>query len=277
MLRIGEFARLSHIPARTLRYYDEIGLLKPAYCDPGTSYRYYTADQMEQLQHILALKDTGLSLEQILFVLKEQPSTEQMQAMLKTKQIDLRLKILECRAQLLRIETWLQQFEDSDTIAPSTVTLKSVAAYRVASIQERIANPDQLRWTIGQMSSALEHYLTAHRLSSTGSPLHLYHTDSLTDEEYIVEVAYPIDGDLITDDARIQVYSLPAVATMVSLLHIGDPHILFHTHYILERWVETNKYQVNGPKREVYHHYNSAQKMGMHLIEVQYPVALSAR
>src|SRR5581483_802114 len=107
MLRIGEFARLSQVPAKTLLYYDEIGLLKPAYCDPETGYRYYAANQMEQLQRILALKDMGLSLEQILFVQEERLPTEQMQAMLKAKRIELQCKIQEYQAQVMRVEAWL--------------------------------------------------------------------------------------------------------------------------------------------------------------------------
>ena len=65
MLKIGEFAHLSQVTVRTLRYYDEIGLLRPAHVDPWTGYRYYSQDQLSRLHRILTLKDLGLSLEQI--------------------------------------------------------------------------------------------------------------------------------------------------------------------------------------------------------------------
>src|SRR5579884_3287924 len=45
MLKISEFSHLAHISRRMLRYYDERGLLKPAYVDPSTGYRYYTLEQ----------------------------------------------------------------------------------------------------------------------------------------------------------------------------------------------------------------------------------------
>jgi DNA-binding transcriptional MerR regulator len=271
MLRIGEFARLSQVPAKTLRYYDEIGLLKPVHCDPETGYRYYAADQMEQLQRILALKDMGLSLEQIHIVLKEHLPAEQMQAMLKAKRRELQQKIQECQAQIVRVDAWLQQFEVEDMLSPSAITLKSVAAYRVASIRERVPDLNELRWTIGRLSSELEHYLKAQQQPITGPSLHLYHTESEADEEFEIEVAYPVDGELAGHE-RIQVYDLPTVATMASLLHIGDPHILLHAHYTLERWIETNGYRVIGPKREIYHYYRSSQDMNMYLVELQYPV-----
>ena len=63
MFKIGEFSKLSQVTVKTLRYYDEIGLLKPAEVDRFTSYRYYSARQLPRLHRILALKDLGLSLE----------------------------------------------------------------------------------------------------------------------------------------------------------------------------------------------------------------------
>ena len=65
MLRIGDFSQLAQISVRTLRLYDEMGLFKPAQIDRFTDYRYYNVEQLARLNRILALKDLGLSLEQI--------------------------------------------------------------------------------------------------------------------------------------------------------------------------------------------------------------------
>ena len=46
MFSIGEFARLGGVSVRTLRHYDEIGLLRPAMVDQDTGYRGYAADQL---------------------------------------------------------------------------------------------------------------------------------------------------------------------------------------------------------------------------------------
>jgi DNA-binding transcriptional MerR regulator len=64
MFSIGEFARLGGVSVRTLRHYDEIGLLRPATVDPDTGYRGYSAPQLTQLNRIMALKELGLSLTQ---------------------------------------------------------------------------------------------------------------------------------------------------------------------------------------------------------------------
>lgn len=44
MLKIGLFSKLSRVSIRMLRYYDEMGLLCPAYIDPDSDYRYYRED-----------------------------------------------------------------------------------------------------------------------------------------------------------------------------------------------------------------------------------------
>lgn len=82
LLRIGEFSKLSGIPIRTLRYYDEIDLFKPAEIDLFTDYRYYKEEQLEDLELINKLKSVGFSLEEI----KENWNNFNNEIMLKKKQ-----------------------------------------------------------------------------------------------------------------------------------------------------------------------------------------------
>lgn len=58
---IQQVARVSGVTARTLRYYDEIGLLRPARVGAG-GYRYYELEQLLRLQQILLLRGLGLDL-----------------------------------------------------------------------------------------------------------------------------------------------------------------------------------------------------------------------
>lgn len=68
---IAEVARMSKVTSRTLRHYDEIGLLVPAYV--GTNgYRYYEREQLLRLQQILLLRELGLGLGTIAEVLDGQ-------------------------------------------------------------------------------------------------------------------------------------------------------------------------------------------------------------
>ncbi len=85
MIKIGEFSRLAHVPVPTLRYYDQMGLLKPVEVDKFTGYRYYTVSQLPRLNRILSLKGLGFSLEQIGMALADGLTPEQMRGMRETK------------------------------------------------------------------------------------------------------------------------------------------------------------------------------------------------
>ncbi|MFC4002552.1 MerR family transcriptional regulator [Prauserella oleivorans] len=61
---IAHVARLAKVTSRTLRHYDEIGLLPPAYLG-GNGYRYYEEEQLLRLQQILVLRELGLGLEKL--------------------------------------------------------------------------------------------------------------------------------------------------------------------------------------------------------------------
>lgn len=61
MVRIGVFARLCKVSIKTLRHYDDIGLLPPALVDDWSEYCYDTLKQLPRLYRILALKDLGFS------------------------------------------------------------------------------------------------------------------------------------------------------------------------------------------------------------------------
>lgn len=63
--QIGEMAAIHHTTIKTLRYYDEIGLFKPAFVNTSNGYRYYSAEQFERLNTIQYLKQMGLSLRAI--------------------------------------------------------------------------------------------------------------------------------------------------------------------------------------------------------------------
>ncbi|HEY9646539.1 MAG TPA: MerR family transcriptional regulator [Chroococcidiopsis sp.] len=67
-LKIGEFAKQAGVTPRTIRYYESLGLLGPSERE-GTGFRYYTEVELARLQKINALKELGLSLEEIATVI----------------------------------------------------------------------------------------------------------------------------------------------------------------------------------------------------------------
>ena len=72
LLSIGKMAEINGVTIPTLRLYDKNGLLKPAYIDPDSSYRYYTLQQTARLDIIAYMKELGMSLGEIRSVLQKE-------------------------------------------------------------------------------------------------------------------------------------------------------------------------------------------------------------
>ena len=66
MYKIGEFSKLTNLSIRTLRYYNEIGLLIPEEVDIYTGYRYYGDNNLYQVKVIELLKNAGFTLDEII-------------------------------------------------------------------------------------------------------------------------------------------------------------------------------------------------------------------
>ena len=111
LLKIGEFARIGQLSIATLHHYYHYGLLKPNALDPDTGYRYYSLDQLARLNRILAPKELGFPLEQIVRLMDEELSLEQMRGMFKLKQAQIQQVIATEQARLAHIAARLRQIE----------------------------------------------------------------------------------------------------------------------------------------------------------------------
>ena len=128
MFRIGEFAQIAQVSTRQLRFYDQLGLLQPAHIDPQTGYRYYSIRQLPRLNCILALKELGLTLEQIGPLLKDELSPAELRAMLTIKRAQLERSLREEEARLKHIESRIAQIDRQGGIGDFDVITKSVPA-----------------------------------------------------------------------------------------------------------------------------------------------------
>lgn len=87
---VGEISKLTNVPIQTLRYYDKMGLLKPAYINEQNNYRYYSVNQFIKIDLLKQCKLIGLSLKEIEELLKNEISADSM-----LKLIDQQRKVLD--------------------------------------------------------------------------------------------------------------------------------------------------------------------------------------
>jgi len=90
-MKINEFARFTGVSVRTLHYYDEIGLLKPAMVDKITGYRYYDEKSLERMQEIMFYRELDFSLKEIEVILTS-PGYDKMQALREQRKLLLMKK-----------------------------------------------------------------------------------------------------------------------------------------------------------------------------------------
>ena len=93
--KIGEFSKLCRVTVKTLRHYEEQGLLLPDEIDRCTGYRYYRLGQAVRLNRILHLKQLGLSLEEIGNVLNSKTGMPDISTVMQ--------KIEHCSAEIERL------------------------------------------------------------------------------------------------------------------------------------------------------------------------------
>ena len=85
-MQIQEFAKFTGVSVRTLHYYDEIGLLKPASVERSTGYRYYDEDSLLHMQEILFYRELDFSLKSIGEILSS-PHYDKNEALRKQKEM----------------------------------------------------------------------------------------------------------------------------------------------------------------------------------------------
>lgn len=267
MFKIGDFSKFSRVSVKTLRYYDEIGLLKPGRVDEFTGYRYYSADQLPKLNKIVGLKGLGLSLDEIAMIMIDNLSVEKVMGLLQIKHQETVARLQEEEVRLKKVEEWLKKLEKEGVMPVYDVILKKIEAQKVASVRDTIPSYGD----IGNLFNELCSYLGMQRVTFGGPPLGIYYDHEYTEKNVDVEVAVPINGTLPAAK-RIVVHELPAIEQAACLIHRG-PYENFHQAYkALMTWIETNGYQITGPNREIYLQGPGQGPPSSYITEIQLPV-----
>lgn len=265
MLRIGDFSALSQVPIKTLRYWDEYGLLRPARVDPDTGYRYYAAHQLAQLHRILALKGLGFSLEEVARVLDATVTAAELRGMLRLRQAEQRERADAEAERLARVEARLRLIEQEGSMGGYEVVLKTVEPQWIGSVREVIPAYKDVGRLYGEIFTAVGPHVA-------GAPMALWHDPEYKEQDVDAEAGVPLRGPM-TAAGRVQVRELPT-ATMAAVVHHGAFQRLSEAYDATLKWVAANGYQVAGPIRELYLHCPAPVRQDdeSYVTEIQVPV-----
>jgi DNA-binding transcriptional MerR regulator len=273
MFRIGEFSKIAQVPGSLLRYYDEIGLFEPAYSDGATGYRYYSAKQLPRLHRILALKELGLTLDQISRLVDDEVSAAEIRGMLTLKRAQIEQNVSEEMARLRSLEARLQQI-DGASESDFDIVIKNVPAQGFLSVREVLPDADAALGVMGELVRTLP---ACPARSSLGSFMTVVHSETLESDRLDIELGAVFTGarDVtvrVAGDRTLTVRRLPAVATMAAVVRVGGFEQNCRSYGAIGSWVEENGYRISGPGREVLIRPPRADRLEEMVTEIQFPV-----
>jgi DNA-binding transcriptional MerR regulator len=192
---IGEFSRLCHLSAKTLRYYHDIALLVPADIDAGTGYRRYSTDQVGDAHLIRRLRDLDMPLAEIRRVLVEPDGVSREHALAR------HLERME--AELTRTRDVVSSLRRLLRSAPAgPVTHRRSPASPVLRISARLARTDVADWC-GQTYPALYGQLAERGVDPAGAAGATYSAEFFEEDEGDVVAFVPVPADAVpTGDDR---------------------------------------------------------------------------
>jgi DNA-binding transcriptional MerR regulator/predicted transcriptional regulator YdeE len=275
MIKIGEFSKLVQVPVATLRYYDQMGLLKPIEVDRFTGYRYYSVGQLPRLHRILALKGLGFSLEQIGLVLAEGLTPEQMRGMLRLRHAQISQQLAEAQNQLIEVEVRLKQIEREEQLSTYDVILKRVEPLLVASVRAILPNHSAVGGLFGEVYAAIGAHVgeaLGPHPEEGGQTLVLWYDTEFKEHEVDGAAAFMLRCR-VPESGRMRVHELPAT-NMAATVHHGSYNTIGAAHEAILTWIEANGYQIVGPDRELNLYHTTPIRLDdpAYVTEIQYPV-----
>ena len=242
MLTIGEFSKICRVSTKTLRYYDEIGLLRPIQVNDENGYRYYQVSQLKDLLLITRLKLYQFSLPEIAMIIARNDNTYLANS--------IRLKRKSILMQLDKQEYILRQMEqDIDKIERSidimsnniVVNLVETQPIKIYSLRKYISMND-FEAIFGELFGGIY----KNGIQINGPCLSIYHDEDFNREHTDVEVGVQVAGG---DDPHIRILDggLCCYAT-----YIGRYDDFTKIYATLAEWMEKEGYSTAAPPYEKY-------------------------
>ena len=242
LMPIGRFARACRLGVKALRHYDEAALLRPAFVDAATGYRYYARRQAREAVTIAMLRSLGVGLAPIRAILAAGPRERaQLLAAESERQ----------RAELLRREHALRAVERlaaAGDLMPYAIALRREAPSLVAQ-RSVLTTPDAL---VADSTAAIHALLAELRESGREPRMPILCVNEAPDaeERILVHACAAVE----TREPRLphsRVAELPG-GEFAALTHRGSYEELGLAHHALYAWAQERGHEVTGAIREIY-------------------------
>jgi DNA-binding transcriptional MerR regulator len=246
-LKIGEFSKLMQVTVKTLRHYEQKGLLIPDEVDEWTGYRYYSIEQMQKLQNIRDLQRLGFSLDEIKELCESYsctPTISQLTEKIEETEAQLR-KLIARRNQLIDWRNARKQMKKMEKFS-----IQSLPEIIVASHREVLPNYA----AIGPMcinKIAPEMQRLGCKCPPPGYCFTVEHDSEYKPTDVDIEYCEQVE-EMGEDSAVIQFKRLPAVPKALCMKHVGPYERFYESFTEAFRYIEEHGYKVAGQHRTCY-------------------------
>ena len=245
MYRIGEFSKLSKTTIKTLRYYDEIGLLKPEQIDKFTNHRFYTTVQLVHLHKIQSLRQAGMSIDEIKLIL----TGHNVNGILEKRKAELLDALEDTKDQLKRIDFILQGKEDESFLSYSAA-LKELPQCIVYSKKMLIPNFNSYFQMIGEIDREVSERYPNLKRTSPECCFTVYLDGEYREKDFNVEYCEAVEEQKPDFDGI--VFKKTDAHTALSVMHKGTYEGLHKAYAYAFKWIEENGYIASDAPRECY-------------------------
>ncbi len=253
MIRIGDFSRLARVSIRTLRHYEEEGLLRPAQVSAQTGYRYYRADQLMVLQRIGALRDIGMSIAEIRHLLTL--DRDEFSIRLSGHERHLEQELAAAATRLRCLQGTFQWLTSTPWAPASLVRVRPLPPIVAYSIRQRVRSLGQ---PVTELFERAERRAEGDRIDD--SPFMIFFDSAHADDGLDIEVCLPVrTGSNLPGVRRIDGY-----AEAVCITFSGSYSQSAALVQGLSSWLDPAGSATAAPFREVYHRFG-AQMSGYRL------------
>jgi DNA-binding transcriptional MerR regulator len=240
---IGDFSRASHLSVKTLRHYHEVGLLEPSEVDPGTGYRYYTADQIPVAQVIRRLRGLQMPVAEVKSLLAA-PDPGVRNQLIVDHLDRLEGDLARTRAAVVELRELLERPE-----TPRAVEHRTVPSRAAIAIKDTVDREDVLAWWHGALGE-LDAILTAQGLQPAGPAGGMYASEIFQHGRGDATVFIPTDG-AARPIGRVERLVVPP-GELAIMVHRGSLADVDLTYGELGAHVMRHEISVEGPLRENY-------------------------
>ena len=240
MYQIGEFSKMTKLTVKTLRYYDEAGILTPS-CREESGYRLYSDTDYEKAKLIVLLRGFDFSIAELRDIMEHYENRDDLRYYLAEKKVQIEARIRDCRSLMRQMDAYLSLPKQEENSMNYKVEIRKLEPVLIASVRFQGRYEDTGKY-VARLFGAV-------KSRAAGAPFNLYYDGEYRENDADIEVCVPVREPVSA--AGIESRRLPAMEVIVTT-HVGPYDKLGDAYKAVNDFAAENHLEMKTPSRETY-------------------------